>query len=247
MSEEDIPAGARWNPNIANHLQVAGFGIICLTPENLGEPWILFEAGALAKAIDTSFVCPYLLELEPADVPNPLGQFQAKKADKADTLDLVRSLNLKLLSLAPGAALSDTELETSFDRWWQDLEDQLQATPNPESAVPARRDQREVLDDLLTLTRQISRQLTTVASIYPTTDRALDAFRTHIRSRRAALAGFMEQGASLTLFGDMLIVIPRNDIYVRYLADNRTLLAELASEFFGYPIRAHIAPSQRTA
>ena len=42
-----------------------------------------------------------------------------------------------------------------------------------------------------------------------------------IRSRRAALFGFMEQGASLALDGDVLRVIPRNDIYIRYLNDNR--------------------------
>ena len=51
MSGEDIAAGARWSTDIGVHLQEARFGIICLTPENLNEPWILFETGALAKAM----------------------------------------------------------------------------------------------------------------------------------------------------------------------------------------------------
>src|SRR5262245_23962715 len=49
----------------------------------------------------------------------------------------------------------------------------------------------------------------------------LPASRDHIRSRRAALAGFMEHGALLALENHTLTVVPRNDIYVRYLADNR--------------------------
>ncbi len=69
----------------------------------------------------------------------------------------------------------------------------------------------------------------------------LPAFRDHIRSRRAALAGFMEQGAALAMEGDTLTVFPRNDIYVRYLADNRGVVAELASEFFGRPVKVELA------
>jgi DNA polymerase-3 subunit gamma/tau len=69
----------------------------------------------------------------------------------------------------------------------------------------------------------------------------LPELRDFIRSRRAALAGFMEQGAALTLEDDLLTITPRNDIYVRYLGDNRTAIAELASELYGRPIRAQMA------
>src|SRR5262249_37039734 len=41
--------------------------------------------------------------------------------------------------------------------------------------------------------------------------------------------------------GDILRMFPRNDIYVRYLADNRGVVAELATEFFGRPVRVEIA------
>ena len=74
----------------------------------------------------------------------------------------------------------------------------------------------------------------------------LPELRDHIRARRAALAGFMEQGASLALDGDLLRVIPRNDIYIRYLNDNRASIGELASELYGRKLRIEVSvPARR--
>jgi DNA polymerase-3 subunit gamma/tau len=75
----------------------------------------------------------------------------------------------------------------------------------------------------------------------------LAELREFIRARRAALAGFMEQGAALQLNGDVLTVTPLNDIYIRYLNDNRNVIAELASELYGRKIRAELAPLDKTA
>jgi DNA polymerase III subunit gamma/tau len=69
----------------------------------------------------------------------------------------------------------------------------------------------------------------------------LPELRDFIRTRRAALAGFMEQGASLALNDDVLNVNARNDIYIRYLSDNRATIAELAGEFFARPIRVEVS------
>ena len=33
--------------------------------QNTQEPWLLFETGALSKTIDSTFVCPYLIDLAP--------------------------------------------------------------------------------------------------------------------------------------------------------------------------------------
>ena len=49
LSAEDIDKGARWSSDLAHELEDAHVGVICLTPENLEEPWIHFEAGALSK------------------------------------------------------------------------------------------------------------------------------------------------------------------------------------------------------
>jgi DNA polymerase-3 subunit gamma/tau len=69
----------------------------------------------------------------------------------------------------------------------------------------------------------------------------LPAFRDHIRSRRAALAGFMEQGALLAFEDNTLTVFPRNDIYIRYLADNRQVIGDLAAEFFECAVKVELA------
>src|SRR6266545_990864 len=75
MSANDIDAGVRWSRAIEERLQATKFGILCLTKTNLNAPWILFEAGALAKTIEDTFVCPYLIDLEPSSVPRgPLTQ-----------------------------------------------------------------------------------------------------------------------------------------------------------------------------
>jgi DNA polymerase III subunit gamma/tau len=79
---------------------------------------------------------------------------------------------------------------------------------------------------------------TEVPAMPPTPD--LPDLRDHIRMRRAALAGFMEHGAALALEGDVLRVTALSDIYVRYLADNVGVLADLASEKYGRRIRAEL-------
>jgi TIR domain len=60
LSKDDIRKGTRWSTELATILEQAQFGIICLTPDNIDRPWILFEAGALSKALTNAYVCPLL-------------------------------------------------------------------------------------------------------------------------------------------------------------------------------------------
>jgi len=69
----------------------------------------------------------------------------------------------------------------------------------------------------------------------------LPELRAYIRQKKAALAGFMELGAALELSGDILRVLPRSDIYVRYLNDNKGTIAALAGEHYGRPIKVELA------
>lgn len=103
-----------------------------------------------------------------------------------------------------------------------------QAPPRATSAAPT----RKIAPAIATA------PVASAASVTPEPD--LPDLRSHIRSRRAALAGFMEQGATLSLEGDVLTITARSDIYVRYLADNRAAVAELASEFYKQPIKVEL-------
>src|SRR5258708_4467548 len=108
-------------------------GIICMTPENLTAEWILYEAGALSKTLDTKTrVCTYLLGgLQPQNVKPPLGMFQSTRADKNDTRKLIHTINKAL----DAPLVPDTNLDTLFDALWPRLEHELSALPKPEKVV----------------------------------------------------------------------------------------------------------------
>src|SRR5689334_12254492 len=78
VSSKDIFAGTRWQAEIIRELEATSFGIVCVTQENQAQPWINFEAGAIAKAVETSRVVPLAVDLKPSDIKPPLGQFQAQ-------------------------------------------------------------------------------------------------------------------------------------------------------------------------
>jgi TIR domain-containing protein len=63
MSHDDLEAGALWQYQLMKELQSTHFGIICINRTNLNSPWLHFEAGALAKTLDSSAVFPYLVGL----------------------------------------------------------------------------------------------------------------------------------------------------------------------------------------
>src|SRR5260221_2046911 len=65
VSSLDIDAGERWGTELFTQLDKHHVGIICVTKENQAQPWLNFEAGALAKQLkgekaDESRVCPLL-------------------------------------------------------------------------------------------------------------------------------------------------------------------------------------------
>jgi len=185
----------------------------------------------------TASVCPYLLGVEPSTITGPLAQFQAKRTSKDETLSLLESMNTNSSSGEPQRQLSDTVLREAFEKWWPDLEASIKAIPN-RADVPAPRSDHDMIEEILNITRQAVRQTPHPAD--PRGNRLL-GFRDFVRSRRAALAGFMNQGAQLIFTGNHLIVMSKNSIYNRYLTDNESVLTELACEFFQRPITVRIA------
>ena len=94
VSSEDIDKGARWSSDIAKELEDSTFGILCVTKDNLHAPWLSFEAGALSKTMDKSFVTPFLFDIKRSEVNGPILQFQStvfEKEDIKNILDIVKA------------------------------------------------------------------------------------------------------------------------------------------------------------
>jgi len=154
MSAEDVDKGARWSAQVAGELEQAKVGVLCLTRDNLAAPWVLFEAGALSKTLEKTFVCPYLLGVRPADLRGPLVQFQAAEANEADTRRLVATINA---ALGP-AALSERGLDRAFATWWPALEEVLKALPPGKPGARPARSERDLLEEVLALVRGLARE-----------------------------------------------------------------------------------------
>ena len=154
MSASDIEKGTRWSAEIGVHLEKAQFGLICLTEENLEAPWLLFEAGALSKSIDNSRVVPYLYGVTPTQLQGPLAQFQAALASEEATLEVVKSIN----AASGEGALEPTRLDSTFSTWWPQLKEKLDSIPETTEQAPPSRSERDILEEILRLSRQMSRQ-----------------------------------------------------------------------------------------
>lgn len=121
VSSEDIEKGARWNTDIAQELKESSFGLICVTKDNLSAPWLNFEAGALSKSIDNSYVAPLLFDVKPSELKgSPISQFQATSFNEEDVKRLVETLNA-----ATGNCLSSSRLNKAFELCYPDLEKSL--------------------------------------------------------------------------------------------------------------------------
>lgn len=154
LSERDIAAGDRWSHQVGKKLEECDFGIICLTRENTEAPWVLFEAGALSRTLATAAVCPYLYDLEIQEITGPLSQFQAKKADRTSTRELVGAINQKANSPLP-----EPRLDEIFEVLWPKLEADLAAVPAATTPVPKLRSQSEVLEELVVSMRRIEHRV----------------------------------------------------------------------------------------
>jgi hypothetical protein len=165
VSAEDIEKGQRWVVELGEMLDASTEGLICVTAENQREPWLNFEAGALAKYLGHTAVRPILLGVEPTDVTGPLAQFQSTSAtDRHDMLRLVTSLN----SRCPNP-LEARRLEAAFDRVWdrylaraEELEEVALTAPEASDSRSADDMTREILERVRDMSRHEIAQMQNV-------------------------------------------------------------------------------------
>ena len=158
VSSEDIDKGARWSTDIAKELSDSTFGILCVTRNNMNAPWLTFEAGALSKTMEKSFVCPFLFDIKRSEMDGPILQFQSTIFEKDDVKKLVTTLN-KACDKDP---LPDERLGRAFEVWYPTLEadlGQLRDTePEGQTGAELEEDPRgpetqAILEEMLELSR----------------------------------------------------------------------------------------------
>lgn len=148
MSKHDLESGARWAQELGEELEESNFGILCLTHESLTSPWLLFEAGSLVKH-SYGRACGLLIgDLDATDIEGPLAQFQHRKFEHSEILQLLKDLNSKLEK-----SLASDDLRRLFDKFWPDIEEEYRASLKVVAPKPVRRKERAILEELLTRVR----------------------------------------------------------------------------------------------
>lgn len=157
FTPDDIEKGTRWESSIAQELATSQIGIICLTKDNINSPWILFEAGALSKNFGKANVCTVLFNVDSTDITGPLTCFQATKFDKADFRKLIKTIN----ETGGDSKLDSKVLDDVFEMWWPRLDEKIKETikNHKEESHEKERSERELLEELLELTRMTAKRM----------------------------------------------------------------------------------------
>ena len=166
MSEEDINKGAKWATELGEQLEATSFGVVCLTPDNLANGWLLYETGALSKKLKESFVVPYLFNITPSQVTGPFALFQMAETKQADTYRLIASIN----DAIGEDRLTNDQLNSSFEKWWPDLNRTLQEvdkTRQVSGIAEVKRTDRDLLEEILTRIREIPREISALQPAPP--------------------------------------------------------------------------------
>lgn len=112
VSTRDITLGENFRNVIDEQLKSSSFALICVNSENIKEPWLHYEAGAISATIEKAHIIPLLFDGDFEIIKDtPLGVFHAIKYDKEairQIVDLVSD--------------DKTRAQEYFKKFWPDLE-----------------------------------------------------------------------------------------------------------------------------
>jgi hypothetical protein len=123
ISTRDIDKGSAWQNVISDKLKDCIYGIFFITAENMNNPWIHFEAGAIAKEIGQNKVCPILFDINQSELKGPLTIFQSTRLEKDDMLLLVKNIN----EAEQKHRLSDEVLIDCFEAFWPKFDQKIRS------------------------------------------------------------------------------------------------------------------------
>lgn len=152
MSKHDVSSGVRWASEVASELAHSNFGIICLTPDNLEAPWIMFEAGALTKNA-TGRACGLLFRgLTIANITGPLEQFQNREFSEAGFRQLLDDISKVLNS-----PVEPQYVDMLFEKFWPEISNAISgamASQSPRQEAP-RRSPDDLLEEVVERVRTL--------------------------------------------------------------------------------------------
>ena len=157
MSAKDIGAGERGLPLIDSELADTTFGIIVVTQDNQDSQWLNYEAGALSKNVPMWILAsrhPWWTSLGGGDATGPISQFQAKLLDRQGIEDILVEIaknppegRRTVQSASGSSGRGTTNTEVGFS----------EASRRSGKASKGNRPQRDVMNEILTIVRGLSR------------------------------------------------------------------------------------------
>ena len=152
FSPDDIHKGAKWFTEVSKQLDKTNFGIAMMTNSNLQSPWIMFEAGAVAKRLGTGKFCPILFGVKPIDLQGPLTEFQAAPFEKTEIKRLIISMNDSC-----DEKINLKIIDKTFEAFWPDLEKRIIETQKKYEKLTAKKERtpNDMLEEILIRVRAI--------------------------------------------------------------------------------------------
>lgn len=158
-SPDDIQPGERWSDSIKDGLKGNPMGIFFVVEENIVQPWLNFEAGAISNQVGNTNVIPLLHDIEPSKITGPLTQFQAISYGKED---LRRLINLVNGNIKDVRKIDQIILNVVFEKWYPDFEKEYdkfkKENPSPQiKEVSGTLDEDGQLSEVLSILRSMER------------------------------------------------------------------------------------------
>jgi hypothetical protein len=136
-----IEKGTAWFDELGNALDNSDCGILCLTAEAVGSPWVHFEAGLLVRAVSTSSkpgmaetkerrVFPLLYDITGEVLKGPLSAYQSTSVRDAD--DVLRLIETIYQIMPTSERLELNKVRQSFRDSWDSFQTGLSNIPRIE-------------------------------------------------------------------------------------------------------------------
>ncbi|MGJ1007353.1 hypothetical protein [Enterococcus gallinarum] len=158
-SPDDIQPGERWSDSIKGGLKGNPMGIFFVVEENIVQPWLNFEAGAISNQVGNTNVIPLLHDIDPSRITGPLTQFQAISYNKEDLRRLINLINANITDVRK---IEQLILNDIFEKWYPDFEKQYetfkQENPSPDvKEISGTLDEDGQLSEILSILRSMER------------------------------------------------------------------------------------------